>query len=144
MRISFLLSASLTILGLVQDGLAIPTSPPVHSLDGQGVYVESDKVSRPYKFPRVRKCWHDYFAVEASKWKRPWVKSSGNIYCTDTQWCGAAYLNGTQVCQSRTETVSASMGLKIDATVAKGLVPGVCAGVEFSFSIEESECYSAS
>ncbi|OJD16326.1 hypothetical protein AJ78_03495 [Emergomyces pasteurianus Ep9510] len=163
MRTSLIFSAAFAVFGLVQDGFAIPTSSS-HSVlakrgvkecdsdsdyagpyqDGQGVYIESDQISHPYKFPRVRKCWHDYFAVEASVWKKPWIKSSGNIYCTGTQLCSAAQLNGTQVCQTRSQTVSASMGLKIDAAVSKGVVPGLSFGVEFSSTIENSECYSAS
>ena len=36
--------------------------------DNQGSYVTSDSVSHPYKFPRIRKCWQDYFVVEQSLW----------------------------------------------------------------------------
>lgn len=87
MRTSFILSAAFTVFGLVQDGLAMPTLSSRSVLakrgvkecdsdrdysgpyqDGQGVYIESDQISHPYKFPKVRKCWHDYFAVEASVW----------------------------------------------------------------------------
>lgn len=87
MRTSFIVYAALAALGLVDNVLAMPTSPSNLVLakrgvkacdsdsdytgpyqDGQGVYIESDKISHPYKFPKVRKCWHDYFAVEASVW----------------------------------------------------------------------------
>lgn len=34
--------------------------------DGQGTYVTSDTISHPYVFPKIRKCWHDYFTVDAS------------------------------------------------------------------------------
>ena len=36
--------------------------------DGQGEYVTSDSETHPYKFPAIRKCWQDYFVVEASLW----------------------------------------------------------------------------
>lgn len=36
--------------------------------DNQGSYVTSDSVSHPYRFPRVRKCWQDYFVVDQSLW----------------------------------------------------------------------------
>ena len=38
--------------------------------DGQGLYVTSDTVTHPYKFPKIRKCWQDYMSVNSSVWYR--------------------------------------------------------------------------
>ena len=36
--------------------------------DNQGTYMTSDTVTHPYRSPRIRKCWQDYFAVDNTIW----------------------------------------------------------------------------
>ncbi|RTE75577.1 hypothetical protein BHE90_009962 [Fusarium euwallaceae] len=102
--------------------------------DGSGTYVTSDGVTHPYKFPKVRKCWWDYFVVDATEELLPWEKSSGNIYCTGTATCTVQKLNGNEHCQERSESVSAEVGLAIE---------GFSLGLSVSVTKSESRCVSA-
>ncbi|KAL6855577.1 hypothetical protein ACO1O0_006727 [Amphichorda felina] len=82
--------------------------------DGEGTYATSDGVSHPYKFPRVRKCWWDYFVVTAEPQMLPWQRASGNKYCTGTDTCTVAQMTGASVCQGRSTTISAEVGFSIE------------------------------
>ena len=102
--------------------------------DGQGTYVTSDGVTHPYKFPKVRKCWWDYFIVEASAELLPWQKGSGDIYCTGTERCVVQQLTGSQVCQEHSTSISAEVGLKIE---------DITLGVSVEVTDSESKCVVA-
>lgn len=102
--------------------------------DDSGTYATSDGVSHPYKFPLIRKCWWDYFVVDASVEYLPWQKATGDIYCTDTSACVATKLAGTQNCQSRSESISAEVGLKLEE---------FSMGLSVTVTTEESRCESA-
>ncbi|KAF4471381.1 hypothetical protein FALBO_1702 [Fusarium albosuccineum] len=102
--------------------------------DGQGTYVASDGVTHPYKFPLVRKCWWDYFIVEASEEVLPWEKSSGDVYCTDTERCVAEEVNSNQHCQERSESISADVGASIE---------GFTFGLGVTATSSESRCVTA-
>ncbi|KAF4499121.1 hypothetical protein FAGAP_4714 [Fusarium agapanthi] len=102
--------------------------------DGEGTYVTSDRTTHPYKFPKVRKCWYDYFVLETSKEYTPWQKASGNIYCTGTQVCTATKLFGNEVCQERSDSVSVSVGAEIE---------GFSLGINFTTTDTESKCVQA-
>ncbi|EER43097.1 conserved hypothetical protein [Histoplasma capsulatum H143] len=132
MRTSFIVYAALAALGFVDNVLAMPTSPSNLVLAKRGVKeCDSDSdYTGPYQDGQVPQS----------------AQVLARLLCCRSECvlCSAAQLNGTQVCQTRSQTVSASMGLKIDAAVSKGIVPGLFFGVEFSSSIEDSECYSAS
>ncbi|KAJ4130278.1 hypothetical protein NW768_007261 [Fusarium equiseti] len=103
--------------------------------DGQGDYVTSDGVTRPYKFPRIRKCWWDYFIVEAGVELTPWQKASGDTYCTGSERCVVTKLTGKSVCKERSESISANVGLDIE---------GFKMGLEFTVTNSESRCVQAS
>jgi hypothetical protein len=103
--------------------------------DGEGTYVTSDRVTHPYKFPLIRKCWYDYYVVSASAEFLPWRKSSGDIYCSGTSSCSVSELNGTQVCQSVTTGISANVGAAIE---------GITLGVGVSISTDNQHCATAS
>ncbi|KAF5601982.1 uncharacterized protein FSUBG_7964 [Fusarium subglutinans] len=102
--------------------------------DGEGTYVTSDRTTHPYKFPKVRKCWYDYFVLETSKEYTPWQKASGNIYCTGTQVCTATKLVGNEVCQERSESVSVSVGAEIE---------GFSLGLDFTTTDTKFKCIQA-
>ncbi|KAH7143321.1 hypothetical protein DER46DRAFT_673546 [Fusarium sp. MPI-SDFR-AT-0072] len=103
--------------------------------DGSGIYVTSDRISHPYKFPLVRKCWYDYFVVEASVEYTPWQKASGDIYCTGTQTCSATKLTGNSICQERSYSISTSVGSEIE---------GFTLGITFQSTTSKSKCVTAS
>ncbi|KAK6848827.1 hypothetical protein PG995_012660 [Apiospora arundinis] len=103
--------------------------------DGQGTYVSSDQVSRPMKGGLIRKCWYDYFVVEAQAALDPWKQASGEQHCVKGQSCSVASLAGGQTCQSRSTTVSVEVGLKIEEFTL---------GVSVSTTTEKSKCTSAS
>lgn len=121
--------------------------------DGQGTYAYSDTITHPYKFPAVRKCWHDYFVVDAKAAYdfalkpiqyscadilvrfAPWEQASGDVYCTGTQTCSASFLNGTQTCQTRSESLSVSAGAAIQ---------GITLGLSATFELSNQQCYSSS
>ncbi|KAH7139765.1 hypothetical protein B0J13DRAFT_638734 [Dactylonectria estremocensis] len=103
--------------------------------DDSGTYVTSDGVSHPYKFPKVRKCWYDYFIVDAAVVDLEWQKASGNIFCTGTSTCVATKLSSAQVCQSRSTAVSANVGFEIE---------GFSMGLSVTLTTEESRCETAS
>ena len=65
-----------------------------------------------------------------------WRKSSGDKYCTGTSTCQASTLTGTQVCQTRSTTISGEVGGEI--------LKGVNVGVTVSFELSDQNCYSAS
>ncbi|KAM0347342.1 hypothetical protein ACHAPU_004862 [Fusarium lateritium] len=102
--------------------------------DDQGTYAASDRVTHPYKFPLVRKCWYDYFVVETSVEHTPWQKASGNVYCTGTDTCTATKLVGNQVCQERSTAVSASVGFELE---------GFSLGASITVTDSESRCVVA-
>jgi hypothetical protein len=103
--------------------------------DGEGTYVTSDKKTHPYVFPLIRKCWYDYYILASTPTFLPWQKSSGNLYCTGTSSCAVTALNGTQVCQSKTSTISETVSDSIEGF-------GESLGV--SFSLDNQQCYTAS
>ncbi|KAG4415523.1 hypothetical protein IFR04_011335 [Cadophora malorum] len=107
-------------------------------IDSSGFYVKSDSVSHPYKFPKVRKCWYDYYVTNASLYNAPWRKSSGDTYCDDTQTCTVSMLTGTEVCQSRTDGVDVNVGLEFIKIVA------AIFGIEYHVSLSKTACYTAS
>ncbi|EKJ68369.1 hypothetical protein FPSE_11377 [Fusarium pseudograminearum CS3096] len=102
--------------------------------DNSGTYVTSDKITHPYKFPLIRKCWWDYYVVEAAPELTPWQKATGNIYCTNSERCVATKMSGKSVCQERSESVSASVGVAIE---------GFSLGVDFTVTKSESRCVTA-
>ncbi|KAL8824707.1 MAG: hypothetical protein Q9170_008070, partial [Blastenia crenularia] len=95
--------------------------------EGQGTYITSDTITHPYKFPKIRKCWQDYYI--------PWQKSSGDVYCSGTATCQVSELNGTQFCQTRSESISVNVGVDIE---------GFSAGVTATYGLDNQQCYSAS
>ncbi|CEI65590.1 hypothetical protein FVEN_g8848 [Fusarium venenatum] len=99
--------------------------------DGEGTYVTSDRTTHPYKFPKVRKCWYDYYVLETSVEHTPWQKASGDIYCTGTQTCTATKLVGKEVCQERSESVSVNVGAELE---------GISLGLSFEVTDSESKC----
>lgn len=103
--------------------------------DGEGTYVTSDTITHPYVFPLVRKCWYDYFVITSTPTFLLWQKSSGNLYCTGTSNCAVSALNGTQVCQTKSSTISATVGVSIE---------GFSDSVGVSFSLDNQQCYTAS
>ncbi|KAM0405277.1 hypothetical protein ACHAQC_000354 [Fusarium culmorum] len=82
--------------------------------DNSGTYATSDKITHPYNFPLIRKCWWDYFVVEAAPELTPWQKATSNIYCTNSERCVATKMSEKSVCQERSESVSASVGVAIE------------------------------
>ncbi|KAF7555242.1 hypothetical protein G7Z17_g2307 [Cylindrodendrum hubeiense] len=103
--------------------------------DDSGEYAASDSVTHPYRFPRIRKCWYDYFVNEASIEYLPWQKAAGDIYCSGTSLCTTTKLNGGQYCQSRSEAVSISVGAEIE---------GFSMGLSVTFTDTEEHCVTAS
>ena len=67
---------------------------------------------------------------------KPWQKSSGDTYCTGTNTCMVASLTGTQVCQTRSETLT----VEVSATIADF----VSVSVSLSYELSEQKCNSAS
>ncbi|CAJ0538528.1 Ff.00g065890.m01.CDS01 [Fusarium sp. VM40] len=102
--------------------------------DGQGTWAAADGVTHPYKFPLIRKCWWDYFVVEAMEELLPWEKSSGDIYCTDTERCVAEKVSSAQHCQERSVGISPNIGASI---------AGITLGLSVTATNSESRCVTA-
>ncbi|KAK5102467.1 hypothetical protein LTR70_000323 [Exophiala xenobiotica] len=100
--------------------------------DGSGTYTVSDSVRRGIGW----KCWNDYYAVNQKTYMAPWVKSTGEIYCTDTSTCSAGLVNGTQYCLTKSTQISASISLAIAEFFTGGL--------SITSSWDEQNCYSGS
>lgn len=103
--------------------------------DGQGTYATSDRITHPYVFPAIRKCWYDYFVVSTETYLGPWKSSSGLHYCAGGASCSVATLTGTQACQSRSTSLSASVGFAIE---------DVTLGLDYTVTLDNSQCYTAS
>ncbi|KUJ10069.1 uncharacterized protein LY89DRAFT_562549, partial [Mollisia scopiformis] len=112
--------------------------------DGSGTHITSDRVTHPYKFPKIRKCWYDYYVVNASLVNAPWRKSTGDIYCTGTYTCTVSALNGTEFYQIRTSGISINVGLKSpDVTVSAGDGREAEVGLFYTVQLSTTGCYSA-
>jgi hypothetical protein len=103
--------------------------------DKEGTYVTSDTITHPYVFPKIRKCWYNYFIIASTPTFLSWQKSSSNFYCTGTSTCAVTALNGTQVCQSKSTAVSAQVGLDIE---------GFSVGSGVTITLDNQQCYTAS
>ncbi|KAF8847255.1 hypothetical protein BDZ45DRAFT_537428, partial [Acephala macrosclerotiorum] len=110
--------------------------------DGSGTYISSDSVTHPYKFPRIRKCWYDYYVVNASLYNGAWRKSTGDILCSGTFTCTVSSLNGTEYCQTRTNEVSIEIGLESPGISAED--GGPTFGIDYTTALSTTGCYSAS
>ena len=64
-----------------------------------------------------------------------WEKSSGDTHCSGTSICSVAKLTGSQYCQSRSETISADVGLDIE---------GFSLGLSVTEGFEQQQCNQAS
>ncbi|KAL2074304.1 hypothetical protein VTL71DRAFT_8082 [Oculimacula yallundae] len=113
------------------------------NVDGSGVYVDSDSVSHPYKFPKIRKCWYEYYVTGASLYDGAWTKASGDTYCTDTLSCTVTFLKGIQTCQSRTDDVSATIGVEM---LLDGILGTFGLNLDLSYTHTQTKeaCQSAS
>ena len=137
-------------------------------IDGSGTFIAQDNVTRPYEFPLIRNCWcvyfwqspmkktdqsrYDTYAVNASLYNEQWRKSTGDIYCGGTYTCTVSSLNDTEVCQTRSSSLSINVGLTSPKVVirAPGGVGGGAQGgtaevdVSYTLSLSSTGCYSAS
>ncbi|KAK7424140.1 hypothetical protein QQZ08_008746 [Neonectria magnoliae] len=64
-----------------------------------------------------------------------WQKATGDIYCTGTANCVATQLPGSQMCQTRSESISANVGFEIK---------GFSMGLSVTVTNKASRCQTAS